>query len=213
MINSLRTMGAGCFRFLQDTHLAVATRSMNQELARRNSERERYTPRWFTRDEAVVAEALARIIVPSDEETPGIDEVGVLDPPALLSLDSLIAKSSFRQGLYSRGLLSFDMWAQNRQERKFADISKADQIILFKDAEQLYERWTERASGMTKAYRRFRAISQARSGSFFAAQLYPQIRNDCLQVFYTSRVSWVWLDYDGPPMDRGYSSVATRRED
>jgi hypothetical protein len=37
--------------------------------------------------------------------------------------------------------------------------------------------------------------------------LYPVIRNDCIQIFYTSQVSWVWLGYDGPPMEKGYSNL------
>jgi hypothetical protein len=58
-----------------------------------------------------------------------------------------------------------------------------------------------------KAWRRLWAIAHARNGSVFAAKLDKQIRVDCLQVFYTSRVSCVWLDCAGPPMDNGYPSV------
>ena len=39
---------------------------------------------------------------------------------------------------------------------------------------------------------------------FVAGLLYPHVRSDCFQVFYTSRVSWIWLEYDGPPMEKGY---------
>ncbi len=44
-------------------------------------------------------------------------------------------------------------------------------------------------SDLKKVWRRLQAIAQVRDGAFFAAELYPQIRDDCLRVFYTSRVS------------------------
>lgn len=184
---------------------------MNKELARRHAERGRNTFRWFTPEEAVVAEALATVIVPSDQETPGIDEVDVLGPPAIVMLDNLITTSPHRQYLYSRGLLSFDAWALKERGCKFAEMSRADQVMLFGTAQQGYEDWTANASAVRKAWRRLRTVRQTRRGSFFAAQLYPQVRIDCLQIFYTSRVSWIWLDYDGPPMDKGYPSVVERR--
>jgi Gluconate 2-dehydrogenase subunit 3 len=213
IVGFLRRAGAKCFNLLQDTYLASVTRGMNVELARRNAKRGEENLRWFTPEEAAVAEALAAIIVPSDKETPGIEDVGVLGPPAIVALDNLVVKSPYSQDLYLRGLLSFDIWAQSRRGCKFAELPKEDQIMLFRAAQHNYERWTAGGSGLKKAWRRLRAISPAKNGSFFAAQLYPQLRGDCLRVFYTSRVSWTWLQYDGPPMDKGYSSLATPRED
>jgi len=207
----LRRIGIDCFNLLQYICLAVAARGMNKELAQREAERGRNTFRWFTTGEALVAEALANVIVPSDEETPGLDEVDVLGPPAIVALDKLVKTSSHRQHFYSRGLLSFDTWALNQRGCKFAEMPKEDQTRLFRVAQQIYEGWTASGSATRKAWRRIRAITQAKDGSLLAAQLYPQIRNDCLQVFYTSRVSWVWLDYDGPPMDKGYPSVVEPR--
>jgi hypothetical protein len=88
---------------------------------------------------------------------------------------------------------------------------KENQVALFKAAQRIYEGWTANGPAALKAWRRLKAISQARKGSLFAAQLYPQIKDDCLQVFYTSRVSWVWLEYDGPPMDKGYPNLMEPR--
>ena len=207
----LRKIGADCFNFLLGICLGVASGGMNKVLARRDAARGRGTLRWFTPDEAAVAEALATVIVPSDEETPGIDEVDVLGPPAIVMLDKLVTTSPHRQYLYSRGLLSFDTWALNQHGCKFAEMPKEDQITLFRAAEQIYASLTWSGPAVLKAWRRLRASMRVGSGSFFAAQLYPQIRNDCLQVFYTSRVSWVWLEYDGPPMDEGYPSLVEPR--
>jgi len=200
------------FNVLSDICVAVAARGIVEQVARRDAVRGRGAFRWFTSDEAVVAEALARIIVPSDEETPGMDEVGVLDAPAMVALDHLVATSSLRQKVYARGLLSLDMWARKEGGCKFAEMSSECQIALFRAAQQMYEEWTGSVPAIKKAWRRLRAITRARDGSFFAAQLYPQIRNDCLRVFYTSRVAWTWLEYDGPPMDKGYPSVVVPRE-
>jgi hypothetical protein len=109
-----------CFNALQ----TVAAGGMNKELARRDGQRGRHNFRWFTPEEAVVAEALARVIVPSDEEAPGIDEVDVFGPRAIVALDGLVATSPHRQYLYSRGLLSFDIWALKKHGHKFAEITK-----------------------------------------------------------------------------------------
>ena len=208
----LRRICASCFKALLNICRAVASRGANNELVRRDAERGRGALRWFTSDEATVAEALARIIVPSDDEAPGMDEVCILDPPAIVALDKLVSTSLQRQRLYSRGLLSFDVWALRACKCKFTEMPKEDQMKFFEAAEQIYEGLTERSSVLKEVWRRLRTVSQARDGSFFAAQLYPQIRADCLQVFYTSRVSWVWLEYDGPPMEKGYPSVTTPRE-
>ena len=206
-----RKKGADYFNFLLGICLGVVSRGMNKELVSRDADRGRNTLRWFTPDEVVVAEALANVIVPSDEETPGIEEIDVLGAPAIVLLDRMIAASPQRQYLYSRGLLSFDTWATKEHGCKFAEMTREDQLMLFGVAERGYKDWTASSCVVGKAWRKLRAIAKSRNGSFFAAKLYPQIRDDCLQVFYTSRVSWVWLDYDGPPMDKGYPSVVERR--
>lgn len=210
-MSHVRKIFVDWFKRASEACAGAASPGMTKELARREAERGKDTFRWFTPPDAATAEALARIIVPSDQETPGIDEVSVLDPPAMVTLDRLIATSPDRQYVYSRGLLSFDVWALKRHQRKFAELAQGDQIVLFKAAQHLHERQSGRISATKKAWRRLRALAQVGKGTYFAAQLYPQIRNDCLQVYYTSRVSWVWLEYDGPPMDKGYSSLVEPR--
>ena len=206
-----RKLGTACFNCFLDVYLSMASHSMNKELARRNAERGHNSLRWFTPEEAVVAEALANIIVPSDEETPGLDDVDVLGPPAIVSLDDLVMTFPDRQQLYARGLLAFDTWAFKERRCKFAEMPKEYQITLLGAAQRSYEDWTRSRSAFVKAWHRLRSTAQARSGEIFAAQLYSQIRDDCLQIFYTSRVSWVWLNYDGPPMDQGYPSLIEPR--
>jgi hypothetical protein len=167
--------------------------------------------RWLTEEEAAVAEALANIMVPSDEETPGLDDVDVLGPPAIVTLDKLIAALPDRQELYARGLASFDAWAVEQHGRKFTELPQNEQIMLLIAAQRLHENWAARGNPLEKAWRRGRILASAGS-TFLAAQLYPHLRDDCLQIFYTSRVSWVWLEYDGPPMDQGYPKLAARHQ-
>lgn len=190
--------------------LRLVSRSLDTELAGRNSERGRGNLRWMTVDEAVVAEALANLLVPSDNDTPGIDEVCVLGPSTLESLDKLITNSGERQTLYSRGLRSFDVWALRKRQCKFAAMTPEDQIDMLKASQRIYEEWTAPAPAVKKAWWRFKIVVRGKGIPFLAAQLYPQIRSDCFQVFYTSRVSWIWLGYDGPPMDEGYPRLAVR---
>src|SRR6202161_4542111 len=108
-MGSLKRIAAFCFRAFHNASVFWVSRTLNQEIERRNARRGHNAFRWFTPEEAAVAEALAHIIVPSDEETPGLDDVDVLGPSAMVVLDKLIKTSSHKQYVYSRGLLSFDV--------------------------------------------------------------------------------------------------------
>jgi hypothetical protein len=50
----------------------------------------------------------------------------------------------------------------------------------------------------------------AANGSLAAAQFFSRLVGDVKQAFYTSRVGWEWLGYDGPPMPQGYPDLAVR---
>ncbi len=202
---------SGCITACNNLYRTLLSSNITAELARRDSERGRNTFRWFTSEEAAVAEALANIIIPSDDATPGLDDVCVLGPPAIVALDALVATSTYKQEVYSRGLLAFDIWARKQHGCNFVEMRKEDQIMLFRAAQQIHDSWTESVPVTTRIWRKVQAMNQASNGSFFAASLYPSIRGDCLQVFYTSRVCWTWLEYDGPPMDEGYTSVVAPR--
>jgi gluconate 2-dehydrogenase subunit 3-like protein len=206
----VRNIMARSFRLLEDACLAVTSRSMGAELARREGHRGHGNLRWFTADETTVAEALASVVVPSDEESPGLEDVGVFGPPAIVALDTMVAASAYRRQAYSRGLLAFDTLALRRRNCRFANLPKADQIALFEAAQYVYEGWMT-PSAMKRAGRKMRSVLRAKGSWYFAASLFPQIRDDCIQIFYTSRECWTWLEYDGPPMDQGYPNL-TRRE-
>jgi hypothetical protein len=206
----LGKMGTLGINLVRSICLVRTLRRTDQELARRNAARPSKDFRWFTPEEALAAEALARIIVPSDGETPGLEDVGVLDAPAVTALDNIVFGSPYRHHLYSRGLLAFDNWALAEHGCKFAEVPAADQVKFFAAAQQLSENKTGGASRFLRVWRKLR-VTPATSALHGATLLFPHIINDCIQVFYTSRVSWVWLEYDGPPMDKGYVSVTAPR--
>jgi hypothetical protein len=211
MKSSLEKIGRKCFDTLQAASLALTPGDFNKELGRRNAERGRNSFQWFTAKEAVVAEALAKVIVPSEEGSPGIDEVRIFGPSAVSSLDKIIKTCSDKQHIYSHGLLSFEFWALKEHGCKFDSLSTGQQTNLFRAAQKINESGTAPGSPMAKVRRRVDTLTQTRRGTFHAARLYPMIRDDCLQIFYTSRASWTWLGYDGPPMEKGYSNLTRPR--
>jgi hypothetical protein len=193
--------------------LGFTVSAFNQELNRRNLQRNESSGQWFTHEESAVAEALGKTIIPSDEESPGFDEVCVLGPSAVSSLDRMVKNCVNRQYFYSRGLLSFDIWASQVHGRRFAELSVEQQTNLFRAAQEISDRWKAKPSLITKLWRRFGApFAEVRKGTFYAALLYPMIRDDSIRIFYTSRVSWIWLGYDGPPMEKGYVSLTEPRD-
>src|SRR5271154_1129768 len=102
---------------LFNTCLARVSRDFTAELSRRDAGRGGNSLNWFTPEEAAVAEALAKIIVPSDENSPGIDEISVLGESAITLLDKMVAESPGSQQFYSQGLLAFDCWARKEYAR------------------------------------------------------------------------------------------------
>jgi len=209
-VDSLKNTGRDFLRRVKESSLSATSRNFDQKLASRDAERGRGGLRWLTPQEAAVAEALANTIVPSDEDTPGLEDVGVFGPPAIVALDNLVVASPYRQYIYARGLLSFDTWALKKWKCVFASLSKQNQIALLTAAQHVFEGWTA-PSTLKRVSTKMRVIAQAGDGTYFASQLYPVIRDDCLLIFYTNRVSWSWLEYDGPPMDQGYTSLTQPR--
>lgn len=195
-----------------NTSLGFLVRDFYQELDRRNAQRSANSGQWLMPEEAAIAEALGKVIIPSDEDSPGMDEVCVLGPSPITSLDKMIRNGSYRQEVYARGLLSFDVWSLRKHGRKFVELSTEQQANLFRAAQEINESQEANPSVITKLWRRFGApFTEVRSGTLYAAVLYPIIRADCLEIFYTSRVSWAWLEYDGPPMEKGYSDLIRPR--
>lgn len=199
------------FRRLFDKCLALASPGFSNELHSRNTRRAANASQWFVPEEAAVAWALAKIIVPSGDGYPGIADILRPDQSGVALLDRIVADDSYKQTFYACGLLAFDHWALSESGRVFADLSVEHQADLFRAAQKGHDSAAAGTSRTAKLRRAFEALISARKGTFHAERLYPMIRNDCLQIFYTSSVNWAWLQYDGPPMDEGYCSLTQPR--
>lgn len=171
----------------------------SRTLARRQQQRPRDGSSWFTPDERAVAEALAAVIVPSDDTSPGAKDAGVAD-----ALDRLLASAPSRRGLYARGLLSFDDWARRKHGQAFASLPRREQMKLLEEADRMH-RGRSRGSRIRRAVKNLYYLWRLP-----AVELFPHLVEDVLQAFYTSSVGWIWLGYDGPPMPQGYPDLSPR---
>ncbi len=182
-----------------------------EELARRDRERPRGGPQWLTADESALVKVLADLIVPSDEESPGAEQMDVLGRSAVGTLDRLVAGSQRRQALYARGLLALDRLAKDECKATFVALSQENQVHLLQFVDRLQQEWSKPMSLTATIKTKIVILYHKWRGLFPAAELFPTLVQDVLQAFYTNRVSWVWLDYDGPPMPEGYPNPLDRR--
>jgi len=178
----------------------------SRELAKRDMERSGWKMSWFTPDESALVDILASLIVPSDDVSPGAQDADVVN-----TLERIVANSPRRKELYSRGLYSFDEWAQWKYGAAFINLSHELQLTLMKRIEGECQNLYKEVSLESKLKRKFRVLNYVRRGLFPAVMLFPTLVNDVLRAFYTSEVSWVWLGYDGPPMPEGYPNLLERR--
>jgi hypothetical protein len=198
-------------RKLFEKCIALSAPGFGREIERRNARRVGTSSGWFTPEEAVVAEALAKLIVPGGNGSPGIEDICASGENAAKLVEKVVAESSNNGEVYARGLLAFDYWALSKHGRQFVGLSTEEQAALFRCAQERHENRAARTSVLARMRRGLEAIIHAKKGILYAELLYPVIRNDCLRIFYTSAASWAWLQYDGPPMDDGYCSLTQPR--
>lgn len=174
-----------------------------RNLARRERERPREVGHWFTRGEATVVGALAALILPSDDTGPGATEADVT-----AALDRLLARSPLRQRLYRYGLLACDEWALHEHRRPFIELTADQQRELLRWVDPANARFAGASSVSGKILRK--AVAVYRKWRCPLVELFPQLARDVMGAFYTHRVSWEWLGYDGPPMPDGYPDLRER---
>jgi hypothetical protein len=160
----------------------------------------------FTPEESALVSALASLVIPSDETGPGAREADVGQ-----TLERLVATSRFRHELYRRGLRAFDVWAEHEYKRKFNDLSYREQLNLLRQVDTVHQELSIKLSLIGKIKRKLKVVYRERKGLFPAVELFPDLVSDVLRAFYTSQVAWDWLDYDGPPMPRGYPDLVGER--
>ena len=206
MLTLVRHLAGQAADLFEQKLLDVAKRlswKRRRTLARRERQRPQERGRWFTPAERVVVAALAALIIPSDGNGPGANEADVAG-----ALDSLLARSPSRHDLYRYGLLACDEWAFREHGRTFATLDSEQQQALL--------RWVDlaavpgaRASSLTRKLRR-KALQIYRKWRCPLVELFPELSRDVMGAFYTHRVCWAWLGYDGPPMPDGYPDLRER---
>lgn len=187
------------FTMAEEVVLHKRDRARRKQLAVRDQERRDMAGRWFIPHEYTLVAALAALIVPSDETGPGAAEAGAVD-----TLDRMVATSPGRQMRYAQGLLGFDELAERKYGRPFAKLMQNQQVHLLGLLDRAYnERKTRGTSILDKVERKVRDLSYKWCGLGQAADLFPRLVNDVMEAFYTSRIAWNWLGYDGPPFPSG----------
>ena len=121
----------------------AARRKRASELIRRERERPQDGVHWFTPEECVLVELLAKLIVPSDATSPGAEHLDVLGLSAVETLDRLVVGSPQRQINYARGLLALDELAKYNFGSKFVDLSTERQMSLLESLDRLKQEWSQ----------------------------------------------------------------------
>ena len=152
----------------------------------------------------MVVTALASLIIPSDETGPGAKEADVTK-----TLDGLLARTPSRHDLYRYGLLACDEWALRKHGRSFAALLPEEQRALLCWVDPFNLSFTRTSSLSRKLLRK--AVNIYRKWRCPLVALFPELCRDVMGAFYTHRVSWQWLGYDGPPMPEGYPDLSERR--
>lgn len=186
--------------------LAGFSRQRARVLAERSRHRQQGGRQWFTLDEYRLVDVLASLIVPSDEDGPGAKEAGVGE-----KIDQWVAASAEKQTVYARGLLALDEWALRDCDCTFAQLTVEQQLDLLRQADQFHHEWSSSGSNLNKMKTRLLVRYYKVNGFFWAVELFQRLVADVLRAFYSSRVCWDWLGYDGPPMPYGYSDLLEKR--
>jgi hypothetical protein len=185
--------------------LARLSLTRERQLRRRRRERLRGRTQWFLDDELALVDAVAAVIIPSDENGPGAREAGVT-----ATLDARVAASPPLQSLHERGLFALDALARRTYAASFVDLTQDQQLTLLNRLDQLAFA-VSAAAPLTRRVRNVALLLRAAAnGSLPAAELFMRLVADVKQSFYTSPIAWRWLGYDGPPMPQGYPDLAVR---
>jgi len=190
----------------------LSSSTRRKELAERTRERTKDAEHWLTAGERASITAMALVIVPSSDDTPGANEMDVLGAPAADRLDEWIRASPAKQALYTRGLIAFDELARRRGGTSFPDLTSEQQHHLFTLVDAASQRRHRETSLPGKVQKKLELIGTMVTGWAVAVDLFPTLVQDVFTAFYTNEVSWAWLGYDGPPMPEGYTDLEHPRQ-
>ena len=178
-----------------------------QEIAMRNQMRPKDGIHWFVPEEASLLGALTLLIVPSDDDTPGVNEMDVLGSSAVKVIEKMVAGSTERQILYTEGLIVIDEIAIRLFKTRYSELPISKQMDILKILDISDPIRSKSGTTTGKLRKELLLLRHMRNGLFPAIELFSRLVRDVLEAFYTSEVSWVWLGYDGPPMPQGYPDL------
>lgn len=151
--------------------------------------------------EMLTLECLAAIILPSDSLGPGAVEAGVV-----ATIIRSLGTDKDKQSSYKRGLQAIDGLARGRFEKDLEALSPELQHALVTFIDQADGRIGFDARTLAERVRRKLSYWYYASMMDVASVLdfWKMLREDVLVQFYSSRIAWDWLGYEGPPFPNGY---------
>lgn len=170
-------------------------------LSRRELERPRDGVLWFVPAEYALVNVLSSLIIPS-----GIDGPGAIEANVVGHIDRMVTMSPSAKSVYPKGLVAFDVVAQRQYGKLFTELAMPQQIQLFTLVEQASSVMnSDPSSLLLRAYRKLSFWYYFEwLGLRPAAELFDRLLLDTKVGFYSSKVAWDWLGYDGPPFPLGY---------
>ncbi len=142
----------------------------------------------FTQYQATIVEEVTSLIIPTDAD-PGAREAGVV-----YELDRNVASSDELKELYEEGTEWLDYMAMKTSDKEsFLDLSHNEKINILRLAD------SARFSYIYKIYLfiRYRVSRTVR-------KYFYTIKNQTIEAFYTSKIGWKVVGYQGPPQWSGY---------
>ncbi len=164
--------------------------------------RRRRPGRVLTEHEFATLEALADLIVPSDDLGPGARDVA-----AAWRIENWLMRDSRRLDRYRRGLRWLDQMAALTYGpgRTFLSLSPSEREALLLTVERDVQAWRRPpASLWDRAWRYWERLLDTLVGLEFGALFFYVVREDVLAAVYSDPRVWSRLGYDGPPQPLGY---------
>lgn len=152
--------------------------------------------------EHVLLEHLVGMVLPSDGNGPGALDAGVAE-----RIEAALGENDALQWLYRDGLQAIAEAAQWKYRGEFLSLShpQQKQLLLYfdqvdgrlaRDAHTLIER------GRRKLYHWYYVRGRDMTP---VLEFWNRLRDDVFVHFYSSRIAWAWLGYEGPPFPNGYA--------
>ena len=154
---------------------------------------------FFSEHQYDLIATLAALIIPTDD-TAGATEAGVAN-----YIDSLVAESQNRQAIYAKGLKWLDDLSMERSDKDFLGLDLNEQIDLLRVLDETSSMRDRPVSGsLQRVNRKIDKIWDDVFGVGENSRVFKIIRQDVIEGYYTSPISWEGLGYFGPPQPVGY---------